>query len=115
MERIRNYAVTEPSYTIAFAAWEMGLSPGTVSAANYELLRLGIVHKIERRSGPLAAVYAYRPIPGDAHSPRRRGEVRSGQHTVRAVSTPIPGTGKPIGPSGKPSPKRSARRQRRKK
>lgn len=114
LSSVRDYVVDEPSYTVPFAAWELGISATAVQIANAELLRLGIVHQIEPRKGPYAATYAYRPIPGDAHSPRRR--VGNG-HRPRKVkpSEPVPGTGKPVGPSGKPTPKKSARRVRRKK
>lgn len=103
IQRFRNYVVDEPSYTVKFAAWELKLSTTAIAAANKEMLRLGIVHQIEERSGIYAAVYAYRPIPGDRHSPRRR---RDGTNNtpLRAVK-PVAGTGKPTGPSGKPGRK----------
>lgn len=99
--KLRDYAVEEPSYTVAFAAWELGVSTTSITLANRELLKLGIVHMIEGQSGPNARVYAYRPIPGDRHSPRRR--VGRDNSTPRAVAKPVAGTGKPAGPSGKPS------------
>lgn len=111
--RFRDYVVEEPSYTVKFAAWELGLSVTAVALANAEMLKLGIAHQIEPRSGPLAAVYAYRPIPGDTHSPRRR--VESANNTTHRAVTPVPGTGKPMGPTGKPSRKPTARRVKKRK
>jgi hypothetical protein len=99
LKRIRDYAVEEPSYTVAFMAWELGMSPTAIASANKELLRLGIVHQIEERKGPYAAVFAYRPVPGDTHSPRRRVD-RTSKPAPRAVAVPL--TGKPKGHSGKP-------------
>src|SRR4051812_25583551 len=61
LKLVRDYAVEEPSYTVSFAAWDLGVSRAVVDAANAELLRLGIVSQIEPRNGPYAAVYAYRP------------------------------------------------------
>jgi hypothetical protein len=113
LKRVRDYAVEEPSYTVAFAAWELKLSKTAINLANAELLRLGIVHEIEPRKGPYAAVYSYRPIPGDSHSPRRRVEPPA-QQSPSAVGTsaPVPYTGKPKGPNGRAN-RSSAHRVRR--
>jgi hypothetical protein len=107
LNRVRDYAVEEPSYTVAFAAWELKLSKGSVNAANAELLRLGIVEQVEERKGPFAAVYAYKPVPGNSHSRARRvglPELDASNTSRRAVAgaEAVPYTGKPKGPSGKP-------------
>jgi hypothetical protein len=65
LRRLRDYAVDEPSFTVPFAAWELGLSSSLVSLGVAELLKKGIVQEIEPRSGPYAAVYAYDPPTGD--------------------------------------------------
>ena len=66
LHRMRDYAVQEPSFTAAFAAWELGIHESSAHNATKELLRQGIIREIEPRSGPYAAVYAYAPIPGDS-------------------------------------------------
>lgn len=58
--RIRQYAATEPSFTVAFAAWELGLSTSTVGSVVAQLLDASLVREIEPRSGPFAAVYQAR-------------------------------------------------------
>jgi hypothetical protein len=65
MRRIRDYAVEEPSFTIAFAAWELGLSTSAIGGAVAVLLDKGVIKEIEPRSGPYSAVYAYDPPTGD--------------------------------------------------
>lgn len=65
LHRLRDYAIEEPSFTAAFAAWELGISRDAATKATNELLKQGIIEQIESRSGPYAAVYAYAPIPGD--------------------------------------------------
>lgn len=67
MKRVRDYAVAEPSYTVAFAAWELGISVTAINNANAELLAKGIVAQIEPRRGPYAAVYAYVAPTGNGH------------------------------------------------
>lgn len=69
-ERLRDYATSADccGYTVAFAAWELGVSASAVHKANHELLRLSIVKEIAPKVGREGAVYAYNPdIP--AHKP----------------------------------------------
>jgi hypothetical protein len=63
LERVRDYAVDQPSFTTAFAAWELEVSPSAVNLAVKQLLKLEIITEIEPRSGPYAAVYAYNATP----------------------------------------------------
>lgn len=101
LKRCRDYAVEEPSYTVAFAAWEMGISSSAWNIANAELLRLGIVREIEPRVGPYAAVYAYVPPPETKGNVRRLfPELDESRQTHGAA--PVPLTGQPKGPSGRP-------------
>ena len=72
MARVRDYACDEPSFTIAFAAWELGLSVSAIGSCVEQLLKMGTVHEIEARRGPYAAVYAYRPLDGAQHVPALR-------------------------------------------
>lgn len=71
LHRIRDYAVEEPSFTIPFAAWELKVSSNAIQIGVASLLKGGIIHEIEPRQGPYAAVYAYRPIPGEGQTVRR--------------------------------------------
>jgi hypothetical protein len=72
--RVRDYACTEPSFTIAFAAWELGVSRAAVAGCVAALHDQGVVTVIEPRKGPYGATYAYAPIEGE--SPRNRSDVR---------------------------------------
>jgi DNA-binding Lrp family transcriptional regulator len=71
MIRIRDYVVNEPSFTVAFAAWELGLSVSAIGAAVAELVDADVVEQIEARNGPYAAVYAYK-VPKADKVPKRR-------------------------------------------
>lgn len=64
--RVRDYACDEPSFTVAFAAWELGLSTSAIGACVEQLLEHNAIERIEARSGPYGAVYAHVPK-------RRRG------------------------------------------
>lgn len=108
LERARDYATEQPSFTSPFMAWEMGISPSAAVLATRELLRLGIIEEIEPRQGPYAAVYAYKPIEanGNGHKPKS-GRLFAELDDAR-VGELAPARGKavphvrPIGPSGKP-------------
>lgn len=104
LERARDYAVEQPSFTAAFMAWEMGISRVSATNATNRLLKLGIIEQIEPRSGPYAAVYAYKPIRSNGHRPRRLfselDDARVGE-LAPARGKVVPRT-RPIGPSGKP-------------
>ena len=114
--RVRDYACTEPSFTIAFAAWELGVSRAVVAGCVAQLHDQGVVTVIEPRVGPYGATYAYAPI--DESSPRNRSDVRrldalvdvevgvdAQQHGVVVPHT------RSEGPSGKPG--RDRKRQQR--
>jgi hypothetical protein len=104
-KRLRDYAVQEPSYTCAFAAWELGVSTSTIVNANAELIEREIVRQIEPRNGPYGAVYQYRPIPRNgAGTARRRlfAELDEGLSSAPRRGAPIPHTGQADGRSGKP-------------
>lgn len=104
LERARDYAVSEPSFTAAFMAWEMGISPSAATNATNRLLKLGIIEEIEPRSGPYAAVYAYKPIRSNGNRPHRLfselDDSRVGE-LAPARGKVVPHV-RPIGPSGKP-------------
>jgi hypothetical protein len=102
--RIRDYAVQEPSFTIAFAAWELGLTAGPVGWSVRQLLTDGLVRQIEPRQGPYAAVYQYVPPtePGLGIVRSRFPELDAGigrEAPVRGVVVPHT---RAAGPSGKP-------------
>lgn len=61
LDRVRDYAAAEPSFTIGFAAWELKVSPGSVWLAVVSLLKCGELREIEPKSGPYGAVYEYMP------------------------------------------------------
>lgn len=111
--KLRDYAVSEDTigFTYEFAAWELGISKGTVRLATLALLEQGIVTEIEpARRGTMGggAVYAYNPF--------RRG---NGRHVARlfpeldahrveadlaqATGTAVPLTGKARGSTHSPS------------
>jgi hypothetical protein len=63
-QRIQRYALTEPSFTIPFAAWELDLSDTCVRHVVKDMLRAGQIEQIEERERRynLSAVYqAKRP------------------------------------------------------
>jgi hypothetical protein len=64
--RVSEYASVEPSFTIAFAAWELELSRSAIGWCVAHLLEQGAIVQIEPREGPYAAVYEHVPE-------RRRG------------------------------------------
>jgi hypothetical protein len=68
-QRIQHYALTEPSFTIPFAAWELDLSDTCVRHVVMDMLRAGQIEQIEERERRynLSAVYqAKRRESGDA-------------------------------------------------
>jgi hypothetical protein len=105
--RIRDYAVTQPSFTIPFMAWELGISSSAATIAAQPLIERGVVRQIEPRCGPYAAVYAYvEPQPAQNGGATRRRlplpELDAGlglDAPARGVIVPHTGT---EGPSGKP-------------
>lgn len=109
LKRIRDYAVEEPSYTCAFAAWELGISVGPVNLATKILLEKGIVKEIEPRAGPYAAVYAYDPPRNGKPVARLFPELDASRvERVAGVGSEAPKRGapvahvSPVGPSGRP-------------
>lgn len=106
--KIRDYAVNEPSYTVAFAAWELGMSRTPIGVVNQELLDRGIVREIEPRSGPNAAVYAYVPPRSQAiQVERARHFPELDESRLVGLDAPERGaavahTGGAVGPSGRP-------------
>jgi hypothetical protein len=112
--RIRDYAVNEPSFTVPFAAWELGLSPAAVAIAAQPLIERGVVAQIEPRRGPYAAVYQYVPTPT---TPTQRRRVPLPELDNGLVGSAAPTRGKIVphtgteGPSGKPG--RDRKRQER--
>lgn len=90
LKRARDYAVNEPSFTVAFMAWEFGVDDSAVRPAIKELLRLGIVKEIEPQSGPNAAVYAYNAeIPTNGTTPKQRRRLFAELDDSRAAGVGI--------------------------
>jgi hypothetical protein len=119
--RIRDYAVDEPSFTIPFAAWELGLSPSLVDHAVKDLHRAGIVKQIEPAKGPYAATYQYdppKPSESERHVPASAGRFRELDDArlagvgidAQPRGVVVPHT-RPQGPSGRPG--RDKKRQAR--
>lgn len=104
--RIRDYVVGEPSFTIAFAAWELGLTVTPIGWAVEQLLSDGLIRQIEPRKGPFAAVYQYTP-PEDAGLPIVRSNFPE-LDEARRIGSEAPVRGvvvahtREAGPSGKP-------------
>lgn len=74
LARVRDYAVAEPSFTCAFAAWDLSrtgksITSTSVKGAVERLIELDVVELIED-AGRAGKVYAYKPI--EAQSPRSR-------------------------------------------
>jgi hypothetical protein len=113
--RVRDYACDEPSFTIAFASWELGLSTSAIGACVERLLEQGTVEQIEARSGPYAAVYAYAPIDSTSTTNVRR--VRFGELDDARIGELAPARGIVVphthteGPSGKPGRDRKRQQQ----
>jgi hypothetical protein len=72
IQRIRDWVIEEPGYTVAYAAWCLGISPELMRQANAELLRLEIVRQIEPKIGHEGAVYAYNPEITNGRPPQRK-------------------------------------------
>jgi hypothetical protein len=75
LKRVRDYAVDEPGFTAAFAAWDLSrtgkpIAARTVLLAIRELLRLGIIELVED-GGRSGKVYAYVPPAVDNGRARR--------------------------------------------
>jgi DNA-binding Lrp family transcriptional regulator len=111
--RVRDYACDEPSFTIAFAAWELGLSTSAIAECVARLLEQGTIEEIEARSGPYAAVFAYAPVDASTTTVRRvyfgeLDDARIGELApARSVVVPHTHT---VGSSGKPG--RDRKRQK---
>lgn len=58
-QRIQRYALTEPSFTVPFASWELGLSDTCIRHVVTDMLRAGQIEQIEERDRRynLSAVY----------------------------------------------------------
>lgn len=109
LQRVRDYAVAEPSFTVSFAAWDMtregeAISHHSVRFAVVELLRLRIVKLIED-NGRWGKVYAYDP---PAENGRRRRVALPDLDAGLGVGAAAPTRGTVVphtrheGPSGKP-------------
>jgi predicted DNA-binding transcriptional regulator len=111
--RIRDYVVEQPSFTIAFAAWELGITVTPIGWAVEQLLKDGLIRQIEPQKGPYAAVYQYEPPseagPGIVRSNFPELDEGLGREAPRR-GVIVPHT-RAVGPSGKPGEdkKRSAR------
>lgn len=105
-KRVLDHATSEPSFTAAFLAWDMGIPQAMAFAAVARMIEERRVDQVEPRSGPYAAVYVVRPV--------RRVDRVSGPRLALAeldagigVDAPqrgsvVPLTGKAIGSSGSP-------------
>jgi hypothetical protein len=60
-KRIRDYAVSEPGFTVPFLVWDLKISRGPADVIVRELLKRGVIEVIEPAVGCYAAVYAYAP------------------------------------------------------
>lgn len=111
-KRVLDHATSEPSFTAAFLAWDMGIPPAMAFAAVRRMLDERRLDEIEPRRGPNAAVYVVRPV--------RRVDAISRPRLVLAeldagigVDAPrrgevVPLTGKARGRSGKPGEDKAA-------
>ena len=77
--RIANYCRTEPSFTVPFAAWELGLSKQIVLTAVNRLNAENKLVEVEPKKGSYAAVYRWR-----TKSERQRGL----RLVTRSLTTP---------------------------
>lgn len=80
LDRVRTYAEENPSFTTAFAAWELGVSPSAVALAVVSLLKAGEVRQIEPKKGPYAAVYEHVPTDKPELAPVAVAPADRGEH-----------------------------------
>jgi hypothetical protein len=105
-KRVLDHATSEPSFTAAFLAWDMGIPQAMAYAAVRRMLDERRLDEIEPRSGPNAAVYVVRPVRRvDAVSRPRLSLAEldagiGGAAPQRGVEVPL--TGKAWGRSGSP-------------
>jgi len=105
-KRVLDHATSEPSFTAAFLAWDMGISESAAHAAVERMRDERRIDEIEPRSGPYAAVYVVRPVrhvaavsPARLVLPELDAGVGVGAPKRGEV---VPLTGRAKGPSGKP-------------
>lgn len=105
-KRVLDHATSEPSFTAAFLAWDMGIAQGLAFAAVRRMLDERRLDEIEPRSGPNAAVYVVRPVRRvDAISRPRLAlaELDAGIGSAAPKrGEEVPLTGKARGRSGRP-------------
>jgi hypothetical protein len=110
LRRVRDYAVNEPSFTAAFAAWDLSRTGEPISAEAVRLCipalcRQGVIALVED-NGTGGRVYKYRPPEWQPKANRRRlfselDDARVGE--LRPAQTgPVPHT-RTEGSSGKPN------------
>jgi hypothetical protein len=109
LRRIRDYAVNEPSFTAAFAAWDLSrtgkpISSTAVTLCIPALVEQGVIELVED-GGRRGKVYAYVPPPPGLQPSRPRlftelDDARIGE-LAPTRSKVVPHTGTK-GPSGKP-------------
>ena len=116
LRRVRDYAVAEPSFTIAFACWDMSrtgqrITPYPVQRAVEWMLEQGIVELIED-NGRAGKVYAYVPPKGGAtvHRLHAADDERIGELRPAASGDVVPHT-RARGSSGKPGKDRKRQEQ----
>jgi hypothetical protein len=109
-KRVLDHATSEPSFTAAFLAWDMGIRPGMAHAAVARMIREKRLDQIEPRSGPNAAVYVVRPVRRvDAVTSLQLAELDAGIGSAAPKrGDVVPLTGKARGPSGRPGRDRKA-------
>jgi hypothetical protein len=76
--KVRDYMVSEPSFTVPFASWELGVSRPAIRLVLIEALKKGWVEEIEPAATPYAAVYAYNPPPSEVVQRVRLPELDAG-------------------------------------
>lgn len=113
LKRVRDYAVDEPGFTCAFAAWDLTtnhnykVGAAAVKGAVAVLLDMGVVEKVED-AGRFGKVYAYVPplatitrIEPRVSLPELDAAIGVGAQSPRRGSE-VPHTGGAVGPSGRP-------------
>jgi hypothetical protein len=80
LRRVRDYAVEEPGFTVAFAAWDLSrqrphIAIETVRRAVAILLGKGVIRLVED-AGRFGKVYAYAPPTGDGIPTWQPGQKR---------------------------------------
>jgi hypothetical protein len=105
-KRVLDHAASEPSFTAAFLAWDMGIPSSTAFAAVARMIKERRVDEIEPRSGPYAAVYVVRPVRHVDRVSRpllHLAELDAGIGVAAPQrGSVVPLTGKADGPSDRP-------------